>query len=91
MTKPPTAKDWVSPETDEDWERHSKQAAKRMGLHDSLPRPLRVALHELGELSDHQMRAIMTNLNRNEVSVIIAGDRKFIIKPEGARFSGKQR
>jgi hypothetical protein len=83
MTKPPTAEDWVVPETDEDWANLSKRSRKRMAGHDKLPRDLRMLLYEIGELPDWQMQMVLTNLKHNQVTVVMMNDgRKFVIRPD---------
>jgi hypothetical protein len=83
MIRPPTAKDWVHPETDEEWEQHSKVARKRMGKHDDYPRDLRLFLYEVGDLPDHQMKTILANLKRNQVTVIFHTDgTRYVIRPD---------
>ena len=85
-TRPPTAKDWEEPKTEADWKRVSKRAAKRMGVHDKLPRDVRLMLYEVGELPDWQMKHILANFERNMVSVVMSGDgTKYVIRPEPKR------
>jgi hypothetical protein len=92
MTRPPTAADWKPKVTDEDWEKHARDARIRLGDIDSYPRSLRLFLHEWGEIPTWQMSMILGALRSGKtVEVVAPNGRRYRLHPDSFAPSAKRK